>query len=285
MTSAIPPSPPTVEPLTLSGKGLVTGQPVSVRITPAQSGHGVVFYMEGQSPIPARLPAVANTDRGVTLANAEGRFICIVEHFLCAVALAGLRDLRVEVHGAPEMPILDGSAREWLAAFSALSADWGVQPVQPSLALPQAVFYRQNEHTCVYAVPSTHLQVTYAMNFSHPGLNARWVRWDSRQDTVQQVADAVTFGYASELPALQARGLALGAGPENALGLMDDGGYSRPLRFEDEPMYHKVLDLLGDLMLTGLNPLSLKAHVFAVNAGHESHTAFARQLLRALQPA
>jgi UDP-3-O-[3-hydroxymyristoyl] N-acetylglucosamine deacetylase len=63
---------------------------------------------------------------------------------------------------------------------------------------------------------------------------------------------------------------------------MEAGGYSRPLRHDDEPVYHKVLDLIGDLTLTGINPLTLKAHVFAINAGHGSHTAFAERLLQLL---
>jgi UDP-3-O-[3-hydroxymyristoyl] N-acetylglucosamine deacetylase len=268
-------------PLQVSGIGLITGQPVEVEIQPAEPGHGIVFYMEGVSPIPARLPSVVHTDRGVTLANREGKTLSIVEHFLCAASLAGLTDLRVLVNGAPEMPILDGSARDWLTHFETV---WSLQPPVSSVDLAAAIFYRHNDDICLYAIPDTHFKVSYSVDFNHPELRNRWVRWDSREDASAVVSSSVTFGYMSELPALQARGLALGAGPENSLGLMEAGGYSRPLRHDDEPVYHKVLDLIGDLTLTGLNPLTLKAHVFAINAGHGSHTAFARKLCQCLNP-
>lgn len=265
--------------LEVQGIGLITGKPVRVEIAPAAPGHGVVFYMEGTSPIPAHFQAAANLDRGVTLANRDGKFISIVEHFLCAAQLAGLSDLKVSVYGAPELPILDGSAQDWLTRFTQC---WGLKTPAPSLTLPQALFYRHSDEVCLYALPDTHFKVTYGMNFDHPILRQQWARWDSQQDALEKVACAGTFGFAHELPALQARGLALGANLENSLGLLEDGGLTRSLRHEGEPLYHKILDLIGDLSLTGLNPLTLKAHVFAINAGHSSHVPFAQRLLKAV---
>lgn len=269
----------TDQALHVSGTGLVTGKPVDVEIRPAEKGHGIVFYMDGATPIPARLEAVVHTDRGVTLANREGKTLSIVEHFLCAAMLAGLPDLWVSVSGAPELPLLDGSARDWL---SLLGGHLGMNPPEPAIAIPGAIFHRHNDDICVYAIPDTHFKVSYSINFNHKDLQHRWVRWDSRQDAVSLVADAGTFGYLDELPALQAKGLALGANLENSLGLTAEGGYTRPLRHEDEPVYHKILDLIGDLSLSGINPLALKAHVFAINAGHGSHVAFAHRLLQSL---
>lgn len=265
--------------LQIAGKGLITGQPVTVDIERAEAGHGIVFYIDGVSPIPARLASVVHTDRGVTLANAERKTLSIVEHFLCACSLAGLSDLRVTVSGAPEMPILDGSALEWLKRFR---ERWDLSPPRPQIALPQAVYLTQDEHIRVYAIPDAHFKISYSVDFNHPDLSTRWTHWDSAADDWDQLAAAGTFGYLSELPAMQAKGLALGADADNTLGLIETGGYSRPVRFPDEPIYHKMLDLIGDLTLSGLNPLALKAHVFAINAGHGSHTAFARRLLAAL---
>lgn len=268
----------------VSGMGLITGKPVEVTIYRAEPGHGVIFYRDDISspPIPARLESVVNTDRGVTLANRAGHTLSIVEHFLGAAMLAGLPDLRVIVRGAPELPILDGSACEWLAVFKEAFSKVSAFSVAER-ALSQSVFYRGEGDISVYAIPDTHLKVTYAVDFNHPDLKSRWVRWDSRMDESGLVASAGTFGYVSELPALQARGLALGVQPENSLGLFEEGGYSRPLRHDDEPIYHKILDLIGDLSLSGINPLTLKAHVFAINAGHGAHTAFAKRLLRSLR--
>lgn len=266
-------------PIHVAGIGVITGKPVEVEILPAEPGHGIVFYIDGQSAIPARLEAIAHLDRGVTLANREGKTLSIVEHFLCAASLAGLSDLKVSVKGAPEMPILDGSAQDWLKLFA---RHFEFQRPKPSHELAGAVFYRHNADIVLYAVPDTHFKITYSVDFQHPDLNGRWVRWDSQKDNPALISTACTFGYLNELPALQSRGLALGANLENSLGLLEKGGYSRPLRHEDEPIYHKALDLIGDLSLSGVNPLSLKAHVFAINAGHSSHAPFAKRLRKAL---
>lgn len=272
----------TMAPIFVSGIGVITGKPVEVQILPAEPGEGIVFYIDGKSPIPARMASVVHTDRGVTLANREGKTLSIVEHFLCAAALAGLSDLRVSVSGAPEMPILDGSAQEWLKVFA---RHFDIQRPKPSVALKQAVYYRHSDDIAVYAVPHSHFKVSYSVDFNHPDLQNRWVCWDSQTDNPALVSTACTFGYISELPALHARGLAMGASLENSLGLIEQGGYSRPLRHEDEPIYHKILDLLGDLSLMGLNPLSIKAHIFALNAGHSSHIPFAKRLSQALDQA
>ncbi len=266
--------------LKITGTGLITGLPVDVQIEEAPPGHGIVFYLDGELPVPARLESVVHTDRGVTLAHPTGKTLSIVEHFLCACSMAGLSDLKVSVSGpAPELPLLDGSALPWLTA---LQSHFGQRPIPGDLTLQQALFYRHHEDICLYAIPAPHFQVSYAVDFDHPGLKNRWVRWDSRQDDLLTVASARTFGYTKELPLLQAQGLAKGVTLENTLGLTEEGGYTHPLRIEDEPVYHKLLDLIGDFTLMGLNPMRLNAHVFAINAGHGSHTAFARKLLKAL---
>ena len=269
-------------PIHIAGIGVITGKSVEVQILPAEPGHGIVFYIDGKSPIHANLGSVAHLDRGVTLANREGKTLSIVEHFLCAASLAGLNDLKVAVTGAPEMPILDGSAQDWLKLFA---RHFEFQRPIPSVALQDAVFYRHSPDIALYAIPDTHFKISYSVDFAHPDLSCRWIRWDSQQDNPALISTACTFGYMNELPALQSRGLALGANLENSLGLTEDGGYSRALRHDDEPIYHKALDLIGDLSLSGINPLSLKAHVFAINAGHSSHVPFAKRLLKALNPA
>lgn len=267
-----------LQPLLVEGTGLITGLPVQVRIEPAAPGQGIVFHLENELPVPARLESVVNTERGVTLAHPSGKFLSIVEHFLCACSLAGLQDLNVYVSGGPELPILDGSADLWL---SRLTETFGEKTVEADIPLTKAVFHRHDDNVCIYAIPSDRFRVTYAVDFPHPGLNNLWIRWDSK-DGADGLAPARTFGFLRELPYLQAKGLAKGVSLDNTLGLTDDGGYTTPLRFDEEPAFHKMIDLIGDLTLSGLNPLRLKAHVFAFNAGHDSHTAFAKKLLKAL---
>ena len=267
----------------IEGIGLITGKPVKVTLRLALAGQGVVFYPDSwtSEPVPARLEAVVNTDRGVTLANKERKMLSIVEHFLSATAMTGIRDLDVLVEGAPELPILDGSALPWLEPLKKLCPD--AKAPSPILELSEAIYYRSADgHSVVYAIPDNHFSMTYAVDFEHDALRTRWARWDSACDPIEVLAHAGTFGHLSELPALQSRGLAMGVREENTLGLLENGEYTRDLRQVDEPIFHKMLDLIGDLSLSGLNPLTLKAHIFAINAGHGSHTAFAKQLLKSV---
>lgn len=270
---------------TVTGIGLITGLPVSAQLSPLPAGSGVVFDIaqDVKNPggervqIPARLQCIADATRGVTLGHPSGTFISIVEHFLAATALTNRRDVLVTVNGAPELPLLDGSSAQWVTALEHLPES----PIE-TYDLPQAVRYQHNDTVRLYAVPSEHFQITYAVDFDHPELQNRWIHWDSKAPDAKQLLEARTFGFVRELPLLQAQGLAKGVSEDNTLGLTDDGGFTRPLRFELEPVIHKALDLIGDFSLMGMNPLHINAHVFAFNAGHASHTAFATKLQEVL---
>ncbi len=267
--------------LELSGIGLITGQPVKVSIKEGLPDTGIIFVLGDGVEIPALLDTVVNADRGITLGHSSGKTLSIVEHFLCACSLLGLSNLRVTVEGAPELPILDGSADPWLKALTHHFKKSSSKE-KPILELPQGVFHLHNDTTCLYATPSSHFKVTYSVNFPHPGLEGASEHWDSLIHHSKDLSPARTFGFVRELPLLQAQGLAKGVSLENTLGLTDEGGYTTPLRIENEPIRHKILDLIGDLTLMGVNPLHMKAHVYASNAGHSSHTAFAEKLLEKL---
>jgi UDP-3-O-[3-hydroxymyristoyl] N-acetylglucosamine deacetylase len=259
---------------TVRGIGLITGLSCTVDIAPGAPGTGIVFVVKGID-IPARVDHVLMCDRGVTLGIPGGPTLSIVEHFLSACAVANVGDIRVTVQGAPELPLLDGSASGWLDALQPFARPLP-QTVQP---LPHALRVTDAEGSYrLTAMPHPHLSILYAVHFDHPGLHHRWVLWDAATDDPVALMQAGTFGFVRELPVLQARGLAKGVSEENTLGLTDDGGYTRPLRFADEPIYHKVLDLLGDLMLSGVNPLTVGMRVVAVNAGHALHVGLAKKL-------
>lgn len=275
----------TTHPVFVTGTGLITGQPVSVEILPAPAGTGVVFVVNGTT-IPATPQYVVNTDRGVTLAHG-GQPLSIVEHFLSAVAMVGLSDLTVTVTGAPELPLLDGSAAQWVEALRPLKQVKQICETNPFLTLTQPILHTEpaNPGLALWAFPADSLSILYAVNFAHPALENRWLAWTPESGTLEtQIAPARTFGFVSELPALQARGLALGVTPENTLGLTDDGGFTSPLRMPDEPIRHKILDLIGDLMLCGVPIERLKARIGVQWGGHHAHLAFGQQLAQALQP-
>lgn len=274
----------TSAPIIIQGTGLITGLPVKVTLSQAPAGTGIIFHL-GQHDgadvmIPARLECIANTERGVTLGHPSGKFIAIVEHFLCACAFSHVTDLLVQVEGAPELPLLDGGSAEWLTHLKPFA-----QSTKTPLRLASPIHYEHNETTRITAVPHSHFTVSYLVDFDHPELKTRWVHWDSKTNDPTLIYNAQTFGHVDELPALQAQGLAKGVTEENTLGLIRKGGYTRPLRFQDEPLYHKALDLIGDLMLGGINALETNMHVIATCAGHSSHTAFAKLLQEKIEPA
>jgi UDP-3-O-[3-hydroxymyristoyl] N-acetylglucosamine deacetylase len=275
----------------LSGVGLISGKPVLVRLTQGTKGQGVQFMFASTGAIlPARAEFIVDTQRGVTLMHPETKqLLSIVEHFLAGVSLSGWYDITATIIGdAPELPLLDGSALPW---YQAIVAHWGKptnQPAQPFYRLEKPVFMVGSTlKTAMYALPAERFSITYTLDYRHSGFQCGWATWYGRKDegvSVEQVLSAQTFGLVDELPALQAKGLALGVTLENTLGLCADGvGYTRPLKFDKEPFYHKMLDLIGDFHLCGLPADSLKMAIVAINAGHTSHIAFAQQLKKCLR--
>jgi UDP-3-O-[3-hydroxymyristoyl] N-acetylglucosamine deacetylase len=120
--------------------------------------------------------------------------------------------------------------------------------------------------------------------FDHPAVGTQTVQWQPTQPNALDIAAAGTFGLTSELPIMQAQGFALGVTEANTLGLNANGTLTRPLRMPKELTYHKVLDCLGDLMLTGINPLHCGMAITAHKAGHTTHLQLAQALLPQLQP-
>lgn len=264
-----------LQPITVKGIGLITGRPITVTLTQGRPNTGIIFDLGNHILIPAQLTRIANTERGVTLSHDSGQFVAIVEHFLCACAFSHITDLHVAISGGPELPLLDGSAAEWMNHLAPFAQP---EPTAHRTLTQPLIEYIHNKTTQITATPDTHFKVTYHVSFDHPELNDATIHWDSVTDEASLITRAQTFGHVDELPALQAKGLAKGVTEANTLGLIRDGGYTRPLYVKNEPVYHKALDLIGDLMLGGINALETNLHVTAICAGHSSHTAFAKLL-------
>lgn len=259
--------------VTLEGIGLHSGEHAEVACRPAPVDSGIVFIrrdLSGTRPIPARLDAVRDVRRGVTLGIQAS--VRTVEHLLAAAAGLGLANLQVEVRG-DELPALDGSAAPYYRALAQAGveeqdAPWHLQTV----ARPSWV---EAGTAWVFATPATQLRVTYIVPTTHPVLGTQVVDFVLEHDVfAEAIAPARTWGFLEELDALRAEGLAKGASLENALGIGPEGYLSAP-RFADEPARHKVLDLIGDLALLGR---PLRAHIIALGAGHALHIKLAKQL-------
>ncbi len=276
--SFVPPQRTIRQRVTLSGVGLHSGKVAEVVCIPAPVNSGIVFRrgdVSGASAIPARLEAVRDLRRGVTLGSETT--VRTVEHLLAASAGLALTNLHVEVYGE-ELPALDGSAAPYYTALARAGVD-DQEARCPPQPLAQPVWV-QSSTAWVFGVPADHLRITYIVEIRGVGLGTQVVDFvPARDDFGTQIAPARTWGYLEELDALRAAGLALGATVDNALGI-GPAGYLSPARFPDEPARHKVLDLLGDLMLLG-RPVC--AHIIALGAGHALHVEFAQRVQTSVQ--
>jgi UDP-3-O-[3-hydroxymyristoyl] N-acetylglucosamine deacetylase len=258
-----------------SGKGTTSGKNIKVVMERKSKGHGIIFEVtthSGTALIPATAGNVANTLRNVVLGKESIR-LCIVEHLLAALALCGISDVHIKVDG-PELPLEDGSAKFWVDSLT--QAGWKNNPPNATIELEEPIVISpkaaNQSGKLLMAMPDDSFSVSYLMDWDHPLIGKRWQSWTSIQD-IHEIADARTFGWMSDHQTL---GIA-----EDSLSLTADG-FTKPLRFEDEPVRHKLLDLIGDLTLSGVNPMSFKARFISIKGGHELDVQMAAALSKLL---
>lgn len=259
----------TLEEIEVYGRGLMKNRDCKVRICPSNEGQ-IRFYVEkATEPILADIADVDSTNHCVVLGRKRNK-VMLTEHFIAACAFCGIDSLDVYV-SRPEMPILDGSAKEWVEMFKKV----GIEKVKKQFYTVSEPVYYLNGKTHMIILPDEELNITYGVNYEHPDLTKRWVSFD-RKNT-QEIIEARTFGFLKDLKKLQFFGFARGVTYENTVGLNGDN-YTTELRSEFEPVKHKILDLIGDLYLTGVNPLNLKAQIIVKEAGHAVHVKVANIL-------
>lgn len=265
--------------VSIEGVGLHSGHPARAHFLPAPPDTGLVFIRvdRKETPIPACISSASTFDYATTL-SADGVSIGTVEHLLSAALGEGLDNCIVEIDG-PEVPILDGSALPFVRLFHAAGFERQDAPVRP-LAPGREIAVAHGDRSIRFTPEGEGLTITYEIDFPHPTVGKQELTWAVRpEDYAAKIAPARTFGFLREVQALRARGLARGGSLQNAVVLDDQGILSGPLRFRDEFVRHKILDLLGDLALLG-RPLHGRIH--AHKAGHALHIELARALLQAL---
>lgn len=263
----------------LSGIGMHTGQPATVTVQPALANEGIRFACRSEESRPAvefsaLAASVVNTRRCTCLGTNVAR-LDTVEHLLSALAGMQVDNARVEVLGE-ELPILDGSGRPWIEAIRAV----GVVELSESLSrfrLSAPIALKDGESWLV-ATPAESFCLTCVTHFDHPLLGTQAATFfDDPEAYAAEIAPARTFGFAHEVEALLAAGLAKGGSLDNALIVHEDR-FSDALRVPEECLRHKVLDLWGDLSLFGGRIGRLDAALTAVKPGHRINAAFAALL-------
>ena len=263
------------EPLEFTGVGLHSGAPVTMRLLPAPAGSGIVFRRTDLDnfEIPATGRNVAKVSYATSLMR-QGVLISTTEHLLSALIGMGVDNVIVELDNL-ELPILDGSALPYVEAI--LTAGIRTQRRRrESIRVLRAVEVREGEKF-IGVYPGSGYKIEYAIEFPAP-IGHQKACIDLAAETYGSfIAPARTFGYKADEQRLRDMGLIRGAGPENAIILGARGPENGPLRFEDEYVRHKVLDLIGDLALAGRR---IEGHVVAERAGHAMHTALVSRLMK-----
>ena len=259
----------------ISGICLHAGSVVTMRLSPAPAGQGVVFVRAdlGGARIPARYDLVGETRLGTVLEQ-DGKRVGVVEHLMAAVAGAAIDDLTVTLDG-PEPPILDGDALSYLT----LIQDAGIKDQSTPrqiIEVLKPVSVTQKDATASLT-PAAATEYEFEIEFPAPAIGRQTFNLEFSPETFASViAPARTFGFLKELDGLRAMNLARGASLENTLALDDSGVVNAGLmRFPDEFVRHKILDAIGDMALAGA---PLKARFHGVRSGHATNNALLRAL-------
>jgi len=257
--------------------GLHSGRKVGMVIKPAGVDEGIVFVRR-DLPEKNRIKADLHNVRDTTLATTlglNGVTVSTVEHLMSAFSGMGVDNAVVEVD-APEIPIMDGSARP----FVDLLKEVGTQMQGKSkklLVIKEKVFVSEGESTAML-LPFPEFRITYNIEFSHPSIGVQSYHLKfSDVSYEEEICAARTFGFLKDVEYLQAKGLALGGSLKNAVVLDDHRIINKGgLRFPDEFVKHKILDAIGDLSLLGI---PIIGHFVAFKSGHRLNNLLLKELM------
>ncbi len=261
--------------ISFSGIGLHTGRHTTVVLKPAPRDTGVVFFRtDRDTVIKASLGNVVDTAFATTL-GFNGTRVKTVEHLLSVFVGLGIDNIMVEIDG-PEVPILDGSSTRLVDII--LEAGIVKQAKRrPYIRIKKPIVFRDGNAEII-AMPYDGRKISYSIYFRHSLFGVQNISIELDEETyIKEIAPARTFGFLKNVEMLRANGLAKGGSLDNAVVIDDNGILNKGgLRFQDEFVRHKVLDLIGDFSLIGY---PIYGHIIAEKAGHSSHIRFLRKLL------
>jgi UDP-3-O-[3-hydroxymyristoyl] N-acetylglucosamine deacetylase len=264
------------QPVSVSGIGLHSGKPVHLTMAPAPANFGIVFHVVGHAePIPAAPESVVDSHYATTVGR-NGTRIQTVEHLMAAAAGLGIDNLNVTVDGA-EIPATDGSAKPFVSLLTAAGRTTQSAPRKP-IVIPHPIHVGGGGRW-LQIVPSDVFRISYTLDHEHPAIGTLALSCvPSERRFVEDFAPARTYGFLKDLGQLRRNGLARGGSLENAV-VVGPRGVLNGLRYRDEFVRHKILDLIGDLALLGR---PVVGHVIARNAGHDLNFQLVLEIQRAL---
>ena len=260
----------------LDGHGVHSGEAATLTLKPAPADHGIRFCrvdLDDAPEIPAVLENVVDTQLGTSLGLGEAK-VLTVEHLMSALNAGGIDNVLVEV-GGPEIPIRDGSFRDYFEAIQRAGTE-DQEAEARIIELSGPVHFSGKDGQSYIAAPSSALTISATIDFEHEAIGRQYASFLVDAETFRtELAPARTFGFEADAEALRTKGLALGASLDNTIVLDDSGVMNDGLRFDDEFVRHKAGDLVGDLGLLGGR---LQAHVVAERPSHSGNVALARAI-------
>ena len=291
--------------ITFKGKGLHTGLNVTMTVNPAEAGSGIRFKrtdLEGQPEIPALAEYVVDTSRGTTIQKGSAR-VSTIEHIMAALWGCGADNALIEID-APETPIMDGSACEYVAEIGKtglreLAADRQYYDINE-----KTVFSIAEKRVEIAAYPDDTFSINVNIDFGSKIIGNQYARLDRIEDFAAEIAPCRTFVFLHELEPLINNNLIKGGDLDNAIVIVEkvvpadelerlsklfhkkdvkvEEGYlnNLQLRFPNEPARHKLLDMIGDLALIGMR---LRGRIVAYRPGHLANTEFAKMIRKSIK--
>lgn len=258
-----------------TGIGLHSGTEVNMRLRPAPVDTGIVFIrtdLPQRPQIKAIASNVTSTLRATTI-GCDNVEVFTIEHFMSALSATGIDNCYIELD-SEEPPVTDGSAKVFLELLT--KAGSVEQDKEAKVLVIDKVYRIDDKERFVMVVPYDGFRVSFTSLNSHPLIDTQYKDFifNTAIEYEQEIAPARTIAYEKEVEALHKIGLGLGGSLENVI-VYNDEGWMNELRFSDELVRHKILDVIGDLRLAG----KIKGHVIAVKSGHELNTKLAKQIL------
>lgn len=248
-----------------SGIGIHSGEKIEMRLLPSASGD-IVFRRTDKNNHELRVDFSAVEAKNAMVLSSNGMKIRTVEHLLASLYAFGIDSLVVELNGG-EVPIMDGSALPFVAALKKA----GIQSLSETRKAIKITkpFFIEAKAASLYFRPDEDFCLSYFIEYDHPLIQKQeYTLMVNKQSFIREIAPARTFGFLKDVLYLQSQGLARGGSLKNAVVLDEKGIINGPLRFPDEFVRHKILDLIGDLSLLG-SPII--GYCRAKKAGHILH--------------
>ena len=284
----------------LSGKGLHTGLKLTITFNPAPEDHGYKIQrtdLEGQPIIDAVAENVVDTSRGTVVGKGSVR-CSTIEHGMAALYAMGIDNCLIQVNG-PEFPILDGSAKAYVEAIERVGTV-EQEAEKDFYVIKKKVEFSDENGSCITLLPDEEFSITSMINFNSRFLGAQFATLDDMENFGAEIASARTFVFVREIQPLLSYGLIKGGDLDNAIVIYDQEMpqaeldqmadalgvahrnatelcymQTQPLRWENEPARHKLLDIIGDMALIGR---PIKGRIIATRPGHTINNKFARQV-------